>query len=106
MAKAEEIAAADPNVCIPQQFENPANPRVHYETTARELWRQMSGKVDCFIAAGGTMSLSVIAAAYAVGKVGAAAMGAAFAFACCAGKIVGTSVGLRTRSSRCPAGRS
>ncbi len=56
--RAEEIAAADPNVFIPQQFENPENPRIHYETTARELWRQMSGEIDCFIAgvgSGGTL---------------------------------------------------
>jgi cysteine synthase A len=48
----------DPNVYVPQQFENPDNPRVHYEQTARELWRQMGGDIDCFIAgvgSGGTL---------------------------------------------------
>ena len=56
--KAEQLAAADPRVFIPQQFENPDNPRVHYEETARELWRQMGGEIDCFIAgvgSGGTL---------------------------------------------------
>lgn len=56
--KVEEMAAADPNVFIPQQFENPENPRVHYENTARELWHQMSGNISCFVAgvgSGGTL---------------------------------------------------
>lgn len=56
--KANEIAAADENVFIPQQFENPENPKVHYEQTARELWRQTSGNIDCFVAgvgSGGTL---------------------------------------------------
>ena len=56
--KVNEIAAADPRVFVPQQFENPDNPRCHYEITARELWRQMSGEVDCFVAgvgSGGTL---------------------------------------------------
>ena len=56
--RAREIAAADPNVYVPQQFENPDNPRVHYEQTARELWHQMAGDVDCFVAgvgSGGTL---------------------------------------------------
>ncbi len=53
-----EIQASDPNVFVPQQFENPDNPRVHYEETAHELWRQMSGDIDCFVAgvgSGGTL---------------------------------------------------
>lgn len=48
----------DPRVFVPQQFENPDNPRVHYEQTAVELWRQMSSEVDCFVAgvgSGGTL---------------------------------------------------
>ena len=56
--KAEEMAAQDPRVFIPQQFENPENPRVHHDQTARELWRQMSGDVACFVAgvgSGGTL---------------------------------------------------
>jgi cysteine synthase A len=53
-----EMAAEDPHIFVPQQFENPANPRVHYEQTARELWRQMSGTIACFVAgvgSGGTL---------------------------------------------------
>lgn len=56
--KVEEMAAADDKIFVPQQFENPENPRVHYEQTARELWHQMSGKIDCFVAgvgSGGTL---------------------------------------------------
>jgi len=56
--QAEQMAAEDPHVYIPQQFENPDNPRVHYEETARELWRQMGGQIDAFIAgvgSGGTL---------------------------------------------------
>jgi len=56
--KVAELAAANPKVFVPQQFENPDNPRVHYDETARELWRQMNGVVDCFVAgvgSGGTL---------------------------------------------------
>jgi cysteine synthase A len=52
------MAAEDPRVFVPQQFENPDNPRIHYETTAVELWRQTAGAVDCFVAgvgSGGTL---------------------------------------------------
>ena len=52
------MAAEDPRVFVPQQFENPDNPRCHYEHTARELWRQMGGEVACFVAgvgSGGTL---------------------------------------------------
>ena len=55
--KVNEIAA-DPRVFVPQQFENPDNPRCHYENTAHELWRQIRGDVDCFVAgvgSGGTL---------------------------------------------------
>jgi len=58
VARAREMAAEDPRVFIPDQFENPDNPRVHYEETARELWHQMSGKIACFTAgvgSGGTL---------------------------------------------------
>jgi cysteine synthase len=53
-----EIAANDPRVFVPQQFENPDNPRIHYEETARELWRQTTGEIDCFVSgvgSGGTL---------------------------------------------------
>ena len=52
------MAAEDPHIFVPQQFENPDNPRCHYEQTAVELWRQMTGDVACFVAgvgSGGTL---------------------------------------------------
>jgi len=56
--KANELAAEDHRVYIPNQFGNPDNPRTHYEQTAPELWRQMNGEVDAFVAgvgSGGTL---------------------------------------------------
>ena len=56
--KVGEMAREDPRVFVPQQFENPDNPRCHYEQTAVEIWRQTSGDVDCFVAgvgSGGTL---------------------------------------------------
>jgi cysteine synthase A len=56
--RVRQMAAEDPRVYVPQQFENPDNPRCHYEGTARELWRQMNGEIDCFVAgvgSGGTL---------------------------------------------------
>jgi len=56
--RVSEMAAADPRIYVPQQFENPDNPRVHYEQTATELWRQMGGDIECFLAgvgSGGTL---------------------------------------------------
>jgi len=56
--RVREMAAEDPRVFVPQQFENPDNPRIHYQTTAQELWRQMSGDIACFVAgvgSGGTL---------------------------------------------------
>ena len=58
VCRVQQIAASDPRVFVPQQFENPDNPRCHYEETARELWRQMGGEIDCFVAgvgSGGTL---------------------------------------------------
>lgn len=58
VSRTRQIAAEDPKVFLPMQFENLDNPRVHYEQTAVELWRQMSGKIDCFVAgvgSGGTI---------------------------------------------------
>jgi len=56
--KVKQMAAEDKHIFVPQQFENPDNPRVHYEQTAVELWRQMSGDIACFVAgvgSGGTL---------------------------------------------------
>jgi len=56
--RVQELAAANERIFVPQQFENPDNPRVHYEQTAPELWRQMRGQVACFVAgvgSGGTL---------------------------------------------------
>jgi len=58
VGRVEELAAEDPHVFVPQQFENPDNPRCHYEATGPELWRQMTGDVACFVAgvgSGGTL---------------------------------------------------
>lgn len=52
--KASEIAASLPSAFIPQQFENPANPQAHRETTAVEIWDDLDGKVDFFVSAVGT----------------------------------------------------
>jgi len=56
--RVRQMAAEDARIFVPQQFENPDNPRIHYEQTAVELWRQMSGDVACFVAgvgSGGTL---------------------------------------------------
>ncbi|HEX7594308.1 MAG TPA: cysteine synthase A [Anaerolineae bacterium] len=52
--KAEEMAAADPRYFIPQQFTNPANPEIHRQTTAEEIWRDTDGKVDFVVSGVGT----------------------------------------------------
>lgn len=52
--KAEQIKAESPNVFIPQQFNNPANPEIHRRTTAEEVWNDTDGSVDIFIAGVGT----------------------------------------------------
>jgi len=52
--KANELAAQIPNSFIPQQFKNPANPTIHRETTAVEIWNDTEGKVDLLVAGVGT----------------------------------------------------
>jgi cysteine synthase A len=59
VAKVQELQKNDPKVWVPQQFENPKNPEIHYMETAKEIWEQMEGKVDAFVAgvgSGGTLS--------------------------------------------------
>jgi cysteine synthase A len=52
--KAEEMVAADPRYFMPQQFQNPANPAIHRQTTAEEIWRDTDGRVDILVAGVGT----------------------------------------------------
>ncbi|MCB1128690.1 MAG: cysteine synthase A, partial [Verrucomicrobiae bacterium] len=54
IAAAEELAAKTKNAVIPQQFENPANPEIHRQTTAREIWEDTDGAVDIVVAGVGT----------------------------------------------------
>jgi cysteine synthase A len=52
--EAVALAASDPNVWAALQFDNPANPQFHHDTTAPELWEQMEGRIDAFVAGVGT----------------------------------------------------
>jgi cysteine synthase len=55
VAKVMELRDLNPEgTFVPQQFENPENPKVHYNETAHELWRQMSGDIDFFVAGVGS----------------------------------------------------
>ena len=58
VTEVEKQQAADPNIFVPQQFENPDNPEAHYLTTAVEIWHQMKSKVGIFVSglgSGGTL---------------------------------------------------
>jgi len=54
IAKAEEILASEKDSYMPNQFANPANPRIHRETTAEEIWYDTEGQVDFLVAGVGT----------------------------------------------------
>ena len=54
IAKANALAAENPNYLVLQQFENPANPEIHRRTTAEEIWRDTDGKIDIFVGGTGT----------------------------------------------------
>lgn len=58
VGEARKRADEDASIFVPQQFENPDNPMIHYLTTAREIWTQMDGRVDIFVSglgSGGTL---------------------------------------------------
>jgi cysteine synthase A len=54
IAKAEEIVHSEKNAFMPDQFKNPANPKIHRETTAEEIWKDTGGQVDVIVSGVGT----------------------------------------------------
>ncbi len=54
IGKAGELVSTSDNAWMPQQFENPANPNIHYKTTAAEVWNDTDGQVDLIVAGVGT----------------------------------------------------
>jgi len=54
IARAEQLARETPNSWVPMQFDNPANPEIHRQTTAEEIWEDTDGRVDLLVAAVGT----------------------------------------------------
>lgn len=54
IAKANELAAATPGSFVPEQFDNPSNPKAHFNTTGPEIWEDTDGQVDVFLAGVGT----------------------------------------------------
>jgi cysteine synthase A len=54
IARAEEIVAENPSYFLPQQFKNPANPQIHFETTGPEIWNDTNGGIDVLVAGVGT----------------------------------------------------
>jgi O-acetylserine dependent cystathionine beta-synthase len=64
IAKSQELAASIPGAFVPQQFANPANPDAHYKTTGPEIWSQMDGQVNVFVAGAGSGGTFMGAARY------------------------------------------
>jgi cysteine synthase A len=54
IAEAERIAAENPDYFLPQQFKNPANPQIHFETTGPEIWNDTDGTIDVLVSGVGT----------------------------------------------------
>lgn len=64
ITKAKELAESIPGAFVPQQFANPANPDAHYKTTGPEIWSQMDGQVNVFVAGAGSGGTFMGAARY------------------------------------------